>query len=358
MRTLYLIRHGQTQSGNDGHRCISETDALLDEMGLYQAERLHKWVQTIQLTAIFSSPLQRCIQTAEIMADRRIPATVCGQLREMCVGAWENLTFDEIRIQHPEEYASRGRHPGTVPPPGGESFAHAGARLIDSMKSLMADTQGDIAIIAHGGINRGALCQLMGMHPDEVLTIDQPWGGINTLRMDEHGRFTVVSVGEKPDRWPAGFEREKLFQKYKTPLAVKAHCSAVSAKATALASQVMDVPVNIELLQAACDLHDMARDMGSGHALRGSELLLREGYPDVAKLVAAHHDLPEDAGVEMQLLYLADKLVLGTENVSLEKRFAASLEQCQTPQAIESWQRRLYDAYAIAARYHFNVGDC
>lgn len=175
------------------------------------------------------------------------------------------------------------------------------------------------------------------------------------MTASEHGQCIITSAEEKSSRWPDSCERKKLFQKYKTPSALQAHCYAVSDKAMLLASQVTNISVNTELLQAACELHDIARGMGSNHALRGSKLLLREGYPDVAKLIALHHDLPAGAKAEIQLLYLADKLVLGVKNVSLEKRFRASLEKCKTPQAIELWQGRLRDAYAVIERYHLTV---
>ncbi|MGL6201788.1 MAG: HD domain-containing protein [Lachnospiraceae bacterium] len=154
---------------------------------------------------------------------------------------------------------------------------------------------------------------------------------------------------------PTSFERKKLFEKYGTPPAVQAHCNAVASKALLLASEITSVPVNIRLLQAACQLHDIARHMEGNHALQGARLLYREGYSDVAEIVAVHHDLPAKAALEAQLLYLADKLVLGTESVSLEQRFAASKGKCRTAKARESWQRRRRDAFMVMEQYQLNV---
>ena len=201
MRTLYLIRHGHPESGEGKSRCISKTNVPLDELGLCQAELLWEWARITPVTAIFSSPLKRCVQTAYTMSGGQIPVVIDERLSEMDVGLWEGLTFDEIRARYPEEYAARNGRLGTAPPPGGESMEQAGKRLICCLDELLTETQGDIAVIAHGGINRGALCRLTRQDPDKAPEIPQPYGGISTLKVDEHGRYIVVSAGIKPDRF-------------------------------------------------------------------------------------------------------------------------------------------------------------
>ena len=198
MRTLYLIRHGHPESGGGKSRCISKTDVPLDELGLYQAELLREWARNTPVTAIFSSPLKRCTQTAYTMSGGQIPVIIDERLSEMDVGLWEGLTFDEIRARYPEEYAARSGRLGTIPPPGGESMEQAGKRLIRCLDELLRGTQGDITVITHGGINRGALCKLMGQDPDKALEIPQPYGGISTLKVEEHGQYTMISAGIKP----------------------------------------------------------------------------------------------------------------------------------------------------------------
>lgn len=144
---------------------------------------------------------------------------------------------------------------------------------------------------------------------------------------------------------PSSKQQELLFQQFRTPAAVIAHGEAVARCALELAAQ-MSCPVDHALLEAACRLHDIARNQPD-HARAGADILAREGYPEVGALAALHHDLPETASTEAALLYLADKLVRGTERVSLEQRFAASREKCRTPEALAAWQRRRDRAYQI-----------
>ncbi len=207
-RTLYLIRHAHTE--NQGSRCISRTDLSLSGIGMEQAASLRDWVKNLPVSAIYSSPLRRCIETARIMAGGKLPVQIVDDLREMDVGEWENLTFDEIRARYPQAYAARGERPGTTTPPGGESFIDAGARLVACLDRLLAQSEGDIAVVAHAGVNRGALCRLMNLSPDDVLSITQPHGCVNILRQKENGGFDVISFGEKPNRWPDALERQYL----------------------------------------------------------------------------------------------------------------------------------------------------
>lgn len=153
---------------------------------------------------------------------------------------------------------------------------------------------------------------------------------------------------------PDGKERESLFARCRTPEPVRQHGQAVAQMALRLAERCGAV-VDGELLQCACLLHDLARTEGRKHAEAGAAVLNAAGYPALADAVAQHHDLQPGAGTEAELLYLADKLVRGTQSISLEERFAASREKCKTPEALEVWERRRDQALALARKY--NVTD-
>ena len=131
---------------------------------------------------------------------------------------------------------------------------------------------------------------------------------------------------------------------------------AVARTALALADPIPEPPVDRPLLEAACRLHDIAKG-SPDHARRGARLLDEAGYPAVAALIAVHHDLPPSAGLEARLLYLADKLVQGSEPTCLEARFAASRKKCETPSARAAWERRYRAARDILDEYQLNWGQ-
>jgi molybdenum cofactor cytidylyltransferase len=104
----------------------------------------------------------------------------------------------------------------------------------------------------------------------------------------------------------------RLAEKYEMPENVAAHCRQVNVLALRIAGLLQKKGVEIDrgLLSSACLLHDIVR-LQPNHDSAGAKLLLLEGYPATARLIAGHMDLPEgylpkpDA---LSLLYLADKL--------------------------------------------------
>jgi len=338
VRTLYLIRHAQPEGALGPRRCGCPDSTPLSEVGVEQARQLAQWAKDKPLTSVFASPLLRSAQTAAILSDGRLPVLTEDELTELNSGVWAGLTFEEIRSRFPTSYEARGRHLGTFPPPGGESFLQAGQRMARCISGILSRSSGNIAVVAHGGINRGWLASLLTISPDDVMSIRQPWGGITTVRIDDFGRYTVPEVGVQPAPVPSDRWIEQLLEVHHTPDQVRAHCRAVAACADELA-QTTPLCVNRPLLRAAALLHDLVRTKPN-HPQAAAALLDREGYPALARIVASHHDLPEQAGVEETLLYLADKMTRETSRVSIDERFAGTKQKCVTPEALAAWEGR------------------
>lgn len=349
MRTLYLIRHGQPAGAGDGRRCISHTDVPLDAVGREQAAALREWLTGRGVSAIYASPAARCVETARIAVENGLPLRIRADLWEVSVGRWEGLPFSEIQRRWPELYAARGARLGSVPPPDGESFAQAAARMERAISDILSETEGDVAVVSHGGIARAWLCNLKGTGLDGLFSLPQPWGGVSTIEVTETG-CQVRAMGEKPSAAPGPLERDYLLDRCGTPPAVRNHCQAVAREALRLAAE-SGAPADLPLLECAALLHDLARAEGRGHPEKGAAVLRKAGYPRLAVLVAQHHDLEPNAPPEAELLYLADKLIQDTEPVSLETRFEASRAKCTTAEAVAVWEKRYQTALALREKY-------
>ena len=146
MKNVYLIRHALPDFPGGKRMCIGTTDIPLGEKGLLQAAEMAKKLPAI--TTVFSSPLTRAVQTAEVIG---LPVTILPGLREMYAGEWDGLTFEEIRQKYPELYAARGTD-RTIPLPGAEGHEEGLHRFISAMNQAAALASGDFAVVAHGGI--------------------------------------------------------------------------------------------------------------------------------------------------------------------------------------------------------------
>ena len=192
MRTILLFRHAPADY-MDGKSCClgSRTDAPITQAGRAAACALAPLLRERGVASVWSSSMLRCRQTAEAMAGGLRVECVPG-LEELDCGAWDGLSFDEIRARYPEDYARRGVDPA-LPPPGGEAAVHAAARGLAALRRLAAQTEGNLAVVAHAGINRAMLCVLLGLPMREMRSLPQPYLCANVLQWDG-GRFSVEAV--------------------------------------------------------------------------------------------------------------------------------------------------------------------
>lgn len=171
MKRVYLIRHGLPDFPEGRRMCIGSTDIPIGAEGFRQAKEMA--AKLPQVTAVFSSPLIRAVQTARAIG---MPVTIMEDLREMYAGEWEGLTFAQIRQRYPELYAARGVDP-TLPLPGAEDHRAARARFRRAMEQAAVQAPGDFAVVAHGGIIAQFLLSAAGkwIKPNYVQIIPLCW---------------------------------------------------------------------------------------------------------------------------------------------------------------------------------------
>ena len=352
MKNIYLIRHGQPDFTDGTHICLSRTDLPLSTLGRLQAVLLGRYFEekTAALT-VFHTGMQRTRRTAEAISRSAKPVP---ELRELGVGDWEGLSFREIRHRWPELYEKRGKTPFACVIPNGEAPAECQRRGLSALRTLAEQTEGDLAVVAHAGINRLILCALTGAEPDTFLTIPQPYGCVNHLVWD--GRtIEVKNIGTVPHPVLDETACLSLLAAAGTPEPVRQHCRAVAAKAMELAERIVhsDSAPDKNRLLAAALLHDIAR-VEPQHPIVGATWLEGLGYPDIAEVIACHHDLSEaeEAQIsEKTLLYLADKYLRGTTPVTLPERFTTSKEKIFTPEARLTHARRYAQAQRVEALF-------
>ena len=181
MKKVYLIRHGLPDFPGGKGMCIGTTDLPMGEKGFQQAAEMAKLLPPV--TAVFSSPLTRAVQTAQAIG---LPVTILDGLREMYAGEWDGLTFEEIRERYPGLYAARF-HDLTIPLPGAEDYKEGLARFKGAMEAAATQSPGDFAVVAHGGIIAQFLQDISGIwrKPDYAEIISLIWKNEHFLLQEE-----------------------------------------------------------------------------------------------------------------------------------------------------------------------------
>lgn len=182
---IALIRHGQIQKPS-GRYYIGQTDYSLSEAG--RAEMLLLKEQGIPMTSIlYSSSSLRCIQSAELIADKKIPVEVISGLQEINLGCWEGKSFQEIKLNEPVEFEKRGETLFTYKTPGGESFKEVQERGICIIKHLLEESNEKLplVLVTHKGMIRSLLCKIYQKPLEELFQYEILTGSITYLNQEQ-----------------------------------------------------------------------------------------------------------------------------------------------------------------------------
>lgn len=147
MEQLILIRHGETTQNVAG---IAQgwQDSALSDRGLDQVRRLAKRLASYRIDAIFSSPLQRALTTAQHIADATgLEIRTLEDLREMNYGGWEGKSFLDVRKNDPESYRRWIGEPD-FPCPEGESHNDVLERMKRAFDAVSEATRP--VVVTHG----------------------------------------------------------------------------------------------------------------------------------------------------------------------------------------------------------------
>jgi alpha-ribazole phosphatase len=179
---MYLIRHGEIEPASMG-KLIGRTDVALSERGVEQARRLAEKLSSVRLDAVYSSDLRRASRTAEIIAGHNQERTRLSEAwREIDMGEWESRSLSALNDDEPERVASLFNDPDSFKYPGGESFVDFNRRVRGALDLLLQTHQnGEIALVAHGGVCRAIIGGVLEMPMRNWLRLAQDYGCLNVI---------------------------------------------------------------------------------------------------------------------------------------------------------------------------------
>ncbi|GAA1905313.1 bifunctional RNase H/acid phosphatase [Streptomyces durmitorensis] len=192
--TFVLLRHGETAltpqkrfSGSGG------SDPSLSDVGREQAERAAAaFAARGTIQAIVSSPLKRCQETAQAVAARLgLDVRIEDGLRETDFGAWEGLTFGEVRSRQPEELNAWLASPDAAPP-GGESFAAVAERVSAARDCLAAEYAGrTVLLVTHVTPIKTLVRLALGAPPESLFRMELSAASVSAVAYYGDGNASV-----------------------------------------------------------------------------------------------------------------------------------------------------------------------
>jgi len=163
---LLLVRHAATTATEEG-RFSGSTGVELSDEGRWQAARLGERLSRQNITALYSSPLSRAVETARIIAAGCGLETITRNgLREIDHGRWEGLKREDVEARFGAEYAAWEADPFTFAPEGGESGVAVLARALPEIRAIVtAHPGGQVLVVSHKATLRLVLSSLLAFDP-------------------------------------------------------------------------------------------------------------------------------------------------------------------------------------------------
>jgi broad specificity phosphatase PhoE len=200
--TFFLIRHascdglGQTLWGRTPGICLNDTGAT-------EAQCLADRFKNMTFNAIYSSPLERALQTATVIAENmKLDVKTSDAANEIDFGEWTGKTFDELSRDERWRHFNRRRSMTMIP--SGESFLDVQNRIVKELETL-ALQHGDarVAIISHADVIRAAVAYFSAIPIDLVERFEISPCSVSAVAVNDDNAtlLTLNNTGELNQLW-------------------------------------------------------------------------------------------------------------------------------------------------------------
>jgi probable phosphoglycerate mutase len=188
MPTLLLIRHGENDYIKTGKAAGRIPGVHLNERGREQAEALANALAEVPIKAIYSSPLERALETAAPIARaRRLEVQIEAELNESDVGTWQGRSW---KVLHTSKAWKVVQHaPSRFRFPGGESFPEMQVRVVTALENIVRKHKPKdiIACVFHGDPIKLAAAHFIGLPLDHFQRLGCETGSLTALQVGETG---------------------------------------------------------------------------------------------------------------------------------------------------------------------------
>jgi len=198
---LILVRHGETYWNKEGFVQGGDSDIELNDTGLEQARKLAAFLKNEPVTAILSSPLQRAIATAEVIASHhQLPIEIDQGLRELKVGDLEGMSISNLRTTFSQFLMQRWQDGEAIKLPNGESLVELQQRAWKVIEGLLErhktspehseDTT--VVVVSHYFVTLAIILKALNLPLDYFIKFKVDLGGVSILEFRDYGARLVT----------------------------------------------------------------------------------------------------------------------------------------------------------------------
>ncbi len=175
-----MVRHGSSESPDVLGR---REGANLTREGQEQAKRIPELLAMWKPSAIYASPLQRTLQTADVLGRAlRLQVQISEALTEMDFGEWEGKTPNQLAPLSAWQKFNQWRSQSRCP--GGEAMEEVQQRVVSFLQQLNSHSPDSAVVcVSHADVIRAALCHYLGLSLDDLLSLDVAPGSMRVVQV-------------------------------------------------------------------------------------------------------------------------------------------------------------------------------
>jgi probable phosphoglycerate mutase len=203
MTIVLLIRHGLTDANVKGICAGRMPGVHLNSEGQAQAAALARRVQRLPIAAVYSSPIERAVETAQAVADARaLTVQTRPGLIETDTGSWTGQMFNDIQQKDAAVWHALQTHPKSTRIPGGETIDEIAARMAAATEEIrLAHPSEMVAVVSHADPIKAVIAHYIGLDLDRFQRLHIGNTSVSVLALNEHGATLHVMnhLGDIPD---------------------------------------------------------------------------------------------------------------------------------------------------------------
>ena len=198
---LILVRHGETYWNQERRVQGGDSDIELNDTGLEQARKLAAFLKNEPITAILSSPLQRAIATAEVIASHhQLPVEIDQGLRELKVGELEGMSVSNLSTTFSQFLMQWWQDRGTMKLPNGESLVELQQRAWKVIERLLErhkpspehNKDATVVVVSHYFVTLAIILKALNLPLDCFTKFKVDLGGVSILEIQDYGTRLLI----------------------------------------------------------------------------------------------------------------------------------------------------------------------
>lgn len=199
MPLLLLIRHGENDYVKTGKMAGRLPGVHLNEKGQKQAQALAEALRSVPIKAVYSSPLERAMETATPIASmRKLQIIQVPNLMETDIGKWQGKSWKALRLTKVWKIVQNS--PSRFRFPDGESFPETQTRIASALEQIIkrhSKPQDIIVVVFHADPIKLAISYFLGLPLDHFQRLSCDTGSLTALHVNEMGA-NLMKLNQRP----------------------------------------------------------------------------------------------------------------------------------------------------------------